>query len=205
MPLRSRSRKKSSAAKPVLIVVVLLAVVAAGWFWQRQRSEAPPAAESPAMPAASEPGLHSQPLPLPPPDSAGPAIAPVAPAAPAPTSPAPTSPAPAAPAATAPAAGTSNALPAFLPPEARQTLRLIAQGGPFPHRQDGSVFGNREGHLPRQPQGYYREYTVDTPGLGHRGARRIVTGGRPPHEYYYTDDHYESFRRFELAEPGVRR
>jgi guanyl-specific ribonuclease Sa len=194
MPLRSRSRKKSSAGKPVLIVVVLLAIALAGWFWQRQRSDAPPAAESPTAATASEPGLRSEPLPLPPPDSAGPAMAPMAPAATAPT---------------ATAASETGDLPAFLPPEARQTLRLIAQGGPFPHRQDGSVFGNREGRLPRQPQGYYREYTVDTPGLGHRGARRIVTGGQPPREYYYTDDHYESFRRFErgnteIGNPGVQ-
>lgn len=89
-------------------------------------------------------------------------------------------------------------LPAFLPPEAHETLRLIARGGPFPHRQDGSVFGNREGLLPRRASGYYREYTVQTPGLGHRGARRIVTGGQPPEVYYYTDDHYASFRRWEM-------
>jgi len=95
-------------------------------------------------------------------------------------------------------ARSENSLPAFLPPEARDTLRLIAKGGPFPHRQDGSVFQNREGHLPKKPRGYYREYTVDTPGLDHRGARRIVTGGEPPSEYYYTDDHYDSFRRFEV-------
>lgn len=190
MPLRSRSRKKSSAGKPVLIIVILLAVVLAGWFWQRQRGEAPPAAESPAVSAPSEAGLRSEALPLPPPDSTSPGGAPVAPTVPAPA---------------APAASETDALPAFLPPEARQTLQLIMQGGPFAHRQDGGVFGNREGRLPRQPQGYYREYTVDTPGLSHRGARRIVTGGQPPREYYYTDDHYESFRRFELGNPGVRR
>jgi ribonuclease T1 len=189
-PSRSRSRKKSSAAKPALIVIVLLAVVLAGWLWQRQRGEAPPSAESPAVSTTSEPGLRSEPLPLPPADSTAPAIAPA-------------SSAPAAP--TAPTASETGALPAFLPPEARQTLRLIARGGPFPHRQDGSVFGNREGRLPRQSSGYYREYTVDTPGLGHRGARRIVTGGQPPREYYYTDDHYESFRRFEINTPGVQR
>lgn len=59
------------------------------------------------------------------------------------------------------------------------------------------MFGNREGRLPRQPKGWYREYTVDTPGLGHRGARRIVTGGMPPTQWFYTDDHYDSFRRFD--------
>ncbi|TWT23177.1 ribonuclease [Luteimonas marina] len=107
-------------------------------------------------------------------------------------------------AAPPPAAGSStarhapaSAWPAFLPKEARPVLRRIADGGPHPYRQDGSVFQNREGRLPSQPRGYYREYTVETPGLGHRGARRIVTGGQPPAVYYYTDDHYDSFRRFE--------
>ena len=86
-----------------------------------------------------------------------------------------------------------------LPPEAVATLQLIQQGGPFPHRQDGTVFQNREGLLPQRARGYYREYTVRTPGLSHRGARRIVTGGNPPEVYYYTEDHYRSFRRLELA------
>ena len=86
---------------------------------------------------------------------------------------------------------------AFLPPEAHDTLALIDRGGPFPHRQDGTVFQNRERLLPLHPRGHYREYTVDTPGLGHRGARRIVTGGDPPTEWYYTADHYRSFREFE--------
>ena len=90
-------------------------------------------------------------------------------------------------------------LPDFLPTEARDTLALIARGGPFPHPQDGSVFGNREKRLPAKPRGYYREYTVDTPGLSHRGARRIITGGQPPETYYYTDDHYDSFRSFQVA------
>ena len=92
--------------------------------------------------------------------------------------------------------GDGAALPAFLPPEARDTLALIARGGPFPHRQDGVVFGNYEGLLPQQPRGYYHEYTVDTPGAHNRGTRRIITGGTPPEVYYYTDDHYRSFRRF---------
>ena len=98
-------------------------------------------------------------------------------------------------AASEPTAG----LPAFLPREAHRTIALIQRNGPFPHRQDGGVFGNREGHLPRQPRGWYREYTVDTPGLDHRGARRIVTGGTPPREWFYTDDHYDSFRRFDVS------
>ncbi len=84
-----------------------------------------------------------------------------------------------------------------LPPEARETLRLIDAAGPFPYKRDGIVFQNRERRLPQQDRGYYREYTVETPGLSHRGARRIVTGGRPPAAYYYTADHYKSFRRIE--------
>lgn len=90
-------------------------------------------------------------------------------------------------------------LPAFLPQEAQATIALIQRGGPYPYRQDGQVFGNRESLLPRQPRGWYREYTVDTPGLHHRGARRIVTGGNPPREWYYSSDHYRSFRRFEVG------
>lgn len=86
---------------------------------------------------------------------------------------------------------------ASLPKEARQTLVLIKQGGPFPYAKDGSVFGNYEGLLPRRKRGYYREYTVPTPGKRNRGARRIVAGGNPQSsgEYFYTDDHYSTFRR----------
>ena len=84
-----------------------------------------------------------------------------------------------------------------LPAEARQTLALIKGGGPFPYAKDGSVFGNREGLLPQRNRGYYREYTVKTPGAKDRGARRIVAG--IPGEYYYTDDHYRSFKR--IIEP----
>ena len=84
-----------------------------------------------------------------------------------------------------------------LPPEAIRTLDLIHAGGPFPYRQDGTTFHNREGLLPQKPLGYYREYTVDTPGASNRGARRWVIGGDPPEVYYYTTDHYRSFRRIE--------
>lgn len=91
----------------------------------------------------------------------------------------------------------TGALPGYLPAEARQTLRNITQGGPFPQRQDGGVFQNRERLLPARPRGYYREYTVSTPGSRDRGARRLVSGGDPPVEYFYTDDHYRSFRRFD--------
>lgn len=88
-----------------------------------------------------------------------------------------------------------------LPPEARATLALIRQGGPFPYRKDGTVFENRERLLPAKPRGYYREYTVPTPGSRDRGARRIVAGSGPQGdvrnsgEYWYTHDHYRSFRR----------
>lgn len=81
---------------------------------------------------------------------------------------------------------------ADLPTQAVQTLQLIAAGGPYPYSRDGVVFNNREGILPSQPNGFYREYTVITPGADNRGARRIVAaddGGR-----FYTDDHYDSFR-----------
>ena len=74
------------------------------------------------------------------------------------------------------------------------TIALIQQGGPFPYpNKDGTTFYNREGKLPAQPQGYYREYTVPTPKASDRGARRIVTGGNPPTVYYFTADHYNSF------------
>lgn len=79
-----------------------------------------------------------------------------------------------------------------LPLEAIDTLDLVAQGGPYPFRQDDGVFQNREGHLPDEPDGHYREYTVITPGSDDRGARRIVAGAEGG--LYYTDDHYDSFR-----------
>ena len=86
-----------------------------------------------------------------------------------------------------------------LPREAQATLQLIKQGGPFPHDKDGVVFGNYERLLPKQKRGYYREFTVKTPGARNRGARRIVAGGEAgaPREYFYTDDHYASFRRIQ--------
>ena len=82
---------------------------------------------------------------------------------------------------------------AALPPQAAQTLALIKQGGPYPYKRDGITFHNREKRLPAQPRGYYREYTVPTPGLNHRGAKRIVAGRGG--EFYYTADHYKSFMR----------
>jgi guanyl-specific ribonuclease Sa len=84
---------------------------------------------------------------------------------------------------------------ADLPPEARATLARIAAGGPFPYERDGIEFRNFEHRLPERARGWYHEYTVETPGVDHRGARRIVTGGQPPSEWWYTDDHYATFRR----------
>ena len=90
---------------------------------------------------------------------------------------------------------SSQAIPktplAALPAELRTALAVIAHGGPFPSKQDGTAIRNREGHLPPQPAGYYREYTVETPGAADRGSRRTVVG--PGGEISYTDDHYNSF------------
>jgi ribonuclease T1 len=80
-----------------------------------------------------------------------------------------------------------------LPAQARETIGLIQRGGPFPYRQDGAVFQNRERLLPGKPGGYYHEYTVVTPGSPDRGARRIIAGEKG--ELYYTDDHYDSFKQ----------
>lgn len=81
--------------------------------------------------------------------------------------------------------------------ELYNTLELIRQNGPFPYSRDGITFENRERRLPIKSRGYYREYTVKTPGLSHRGPRRVVTGGNPPEVYYYTEDHYRSFTRIQ--------
>ena len=94
--------------------------------------------------------------------------------------------------------GVAGVVLATLPPQAQQTHRLILTGGPFPYRKDGTVFGNRERLLPLHPRGFYREYTVKTPGSRDRGARRIVCGGlqpTAPEACYYTGDHYTSFKR----------
>jgi len=80
-----------------------------------------------------------------------------------------------------------------LPPEARETLKLIEKGGPYPYDRDGIVFGNFEKRLPIQERGYYNEFTVKTPDVKHRGARRIVTGKGG--EKYYSDNHYKTFKR----------
>ncbi|MDO8351581.1 MAG: ribonuclease domain-containing protein [Gallionella sp.] len=90
-------------------------------------------------------------------------------------------------------AGLLTIAAAELPSEAHDTLRAIKRGGPFAYPRDGVVFGNFERILPKQPRGYYHEYTVKTPGLRSRGARRIVSG--TPGEYYYSADHYQTFKR----------
>lgn len=95
------------------------------------------------------------------------------------------------PAVVASTAGLQVRAMSQLPPQAPEVWQLIQQGGPFPYRQDGAVFGNREGRLPNRQSGFYREYTVATPGESDRGARRLVTGGTA--ELYYTGDHYVSF------------
>ena len=96
--------------------------------------------------------------------------------------------------------GLGTVAVADLPAEARQTLALIREGGPYPYEKDGTVFGNYERKLPRQRRGYYTEYTVRTPRVRSRGARRIIAGGRDGRhtEFYYTDDHYQTFRRIEF-------
>ena len=80
-----------------------------------------------------------------------------------------------------------------LPREAVESIALIRKGGPYPHERDGAVFSNREKRLPARERGWYREYTVRTPGERTRGARRIVAGRDGT--LYYTDDHYRSFKR----------
>lgn len=93
---------------------------------------------------------------------------------------------------TVPTSGLPTVALRDLPGEAQQAQRLILDGGPYPYPQDGGVFGNREQNLPRQEYGWYREYTIVTPGSPDRGARRFVVG--EDGVFFYTDDHYDSFR-----------
>jgi ribonuclease T1 len=100
--------------------------------------------------------------------------------------------------AQAPAAVLQTVTLTALPAQGRDMMALIEKGGPFKYDKDGTVFGNREKFLPARQRGYYREYTVRTPGESSRGARRIVCGGqqpRAPDACFYTDDHYASFRQ----------
>jgi ribonuclease T1 len=100
---------------------------------------------------------------------------------------------PNAPQAAVPSSASDGIALAALPSEARDTLHDIKQGGPFEFDRDGVVFGNFEKILPKQARGYYHEYTVKTPGVRSRGARRIIEGAN--HEYFYTDDHYQTFKK----------
>src|SRR5690606_31112651 len=95
------------------------------------------------------------------------------------------------------AGGASAVRITELPRQGQETYELIRRGGPFPYQKDGTVFGNRERLLPAGKRGYWREYTVPTPGARDRGARRIVCGGpeTTPHACYYTADHYGSFKK----------
>jgi ribonuclease T1 len=107
---------------------------------------------------------------------------------------------PASPATRAPAEARERGnridpVPSAERPRLLETLALIDRGGPFPHRLDGSVFQNREGRLPQRPRGYYREYTVPTPGASNRGARRLVVGNDG--DIWYTSDHYNTFVRID--------
>ena len=178
--MRKHKRKsRTGSAWMAVVAAVLLAGVA--WNAYRTPSDAPVAADTSASASAStssRDGMTTTALELPP--MAG-----------------------TAPATRAERVQTEARYPEFLPDEAIETLRLIERGGPYPYRQDDGVFGNRENRLPRQTRGYYREFTVDTPGSRDRGARRIVAGGRPPVEYFYTDDHYGSFRKFTLKSTAL--
>lgn len=100
-----------------------------------------------------------------------------------------------APASPPPAASRLDGIPAAERPQLERTLALIERGGPFPHKKDGTVFQNREGKLPQRPRGYYREYTVPTPGASNRGARRVVQGRDG--DTWYTSDHYNTFVRID--------
>jgi ribonuclease T1 len=90
-----------------------------------------------------------------------------------------------------------------LPSQVTTTVRLVERGGPYPYPQDGVVFNNAERHLPSEPRGFYHEYTVPTPGLADRGARRIIAGRDGT--YYYTADHYDSFVRIAGSDAGSSR
>ena len=174
--MRKYKRKSSGSKWMAVVAVALLAAVA----WNAYRT--PSATPAVANESASTDGTRTTTaLELPPQMAEGASATQVA------------------------ASDTAARYPSFLPAEAADTLRLIERGGPYPYRQDDGTFGNREGRLPKQARGYYREYTVETPGSPDRGARRIITGGQPPIEYFYTADHYGSFRRFTLDDGNASR
>ncbi|MDO5286691.1 MAG: ribonuclease domain-containing protein [Actinomycetia bacterium] len=173
---------RRSTTTPALVAVLMVALVLGWWYFQKlttTTSEAP--ATFPVTTSASAARLVSA--------SAGPSAGPASRSS-----------------AAGPAPGSSASgevdpetrlpwVPASqLAPEARQVLVLIDEGGPFPYRQDGQVFGNYEQRLPQRPHGFYREYTVKTASHRGRGPVRIVTGGEKQW-YFYTGDHYASFSR----------
>jgi ribonuclease T1 len=161
-----RNRKILPLLLTALVLLVLLAFGGTGLLGQLTESAAPEGTSSATLPASAAPGSGQA------------------------------TPTPSAPKAAAPAPDNPSSLPAVreseLPAEGRRVLTLIRAGGPYSYSQDDQAFGNFERVLPRQDRGYYREYTVPTPGESDRGARRIVAGDGG--EKYYTDDHYETFR-----------
>ncbi len=176
--MRRHKRKSSGSKWMAVAAVALLAAVA----WNAYRT--PDATPATTSSISTDSARTTTALELPPPMAEDPPATSIAARAPA-------------------SRDQATRYPSFLPAEAVDTLRLIEQRGPYPYRQDDGTFGNREGRLPRQARGYYREYTVETPGAPDRGARRIVAGGHPPIEYFYTDDHYASFRRFTLDDSAL--
>jgi ribonuclease T1 len=168
-------RRGRSRAKPTSIATTAVAVITALAVWWL--SDGPGASDDP--PPAPATSAVATPTHAPSPSRSG------------------TAPTPADGSGEMPATDPESGLPYVavtdLPPEAAETLELIDVGGPFPYDEDGSRFGNYEGILPDREDGYYLEYTVETPGLSHRGARRIVGGAGG--ELYWTEDHYESFER----------
>ncbi|GAA2202803.1 ribonuclease domain-containing protein [Sinomonas flava] len=164
----------SPALRRLLVAAAVLAVAVAASFLLRAAGDTTAGAGAAPSSVASPSG------------SASPAVRPSSPA------PQRTTPPAAARSAVANPSGLAEVRASQLPREARETLALIAKGGPYPYERDGVVFGNFEGILPSRQRGYYHEYTVPTPGEADRGARRIVAGDGG--DTYYTDDHYESFR-----------
>lgn len=160
----------SPRVRQLLVGVVALAVFGLLW-WSQSPHPGDERSDSAATPSATSPSASPTPA-----KSRVPASTPTRTATP----------------TRAPLPGDVVALDA-LPPEARETVRLIRAGGPFRYERDGITFGNYEGLLPKRPRGYYREYTVPTPGSSDRGARRIVAG--EDGIMYYSGDHYRSFRR----------
>lgn len=195
-----QNRPGARSMQSVIWLVVLLMLFAFYYFYTRQPAPAPATAPTATPALAAADAATAPPVQ----NSAAPTAIPATAPAPDPTvtvsAPTATSEpqavargAKATPTRGPPATidGLPTITPDELPPEALETLALIDDGGPFPFSRDGIVFQNREGLLPRQPGGYYHEYTVITPGSSDRGARRIIAGEEG--ERYYTDDHYASF------------